>query len=148
MKTYFIKDDNTETAEYYISKYSVSGKADMGYFDDDYSNLGDFHFTWDKAIEEIQSYEAFFAPSANTYEDVFEEEYGFGSVYENALKEAKKDKNTKAIEEIRKHANNSTPVWTLTQSSKEIDKLIEYATKAKSSIEKTISKFKSLGITK
>ena len=149
MKTYFIKDDETKTAEDYIENYDIYNYIELDSSADveDYISATDEQYvTVGKQLRSLVSEYA----DANEYSHWFNG-YGdstYGEDIENMLNEAKKDGNNKAVDEIKKIMNRQGFVSGLSEVSKEVALAITALTKYKSGLDKTIQKFKSLGITK
>lgn len=148
MKTYFIKDDETKTAEDYIENYDIYNNIDL----DGSIDIAEFN----SAIDGNQYYDVLkqLKDISNDYSDADEYRNWFdasGSIADditNILNDAKKDGNNKAIAEIKKIMNRQGFVSGLSEVSNDVSEAINALTKYKNGLDKTIQKFKSLGITK
>lgn len=148
MKTYFIKDDETKTAEDYIENYDIYNDIDL----DGSIDIAEFN----SAIDGNQYYDVLkqLKDISNDYSDADEYRNWFdasGSIADditNILNDAKKDGNNKAIAEIKKIMNRQGFVSGLSEVSNDVSEAINALTKYKNGLDKTIQKFKSLGITK
>lgn len=148
MKTYFIKDDETKTAEDYIENYDIYNNIDL----DGSIDIAEFN----SAIDGNQYYDVLkqLEDISNDYSDADEYRNWFdasGSIADditNIINDAKKDGNIKAVAEIKKIMNRQGFVSGLSEVSKDVSEAINALTKYKSGLDKAIQKFKSLGITK
>lgn len=145
MKTYFIKDDDTEkTAEEYLSKQGFDfKKRAFDYFSATGQKYTDiFHKMIDISDKFANSDEA------QRFFDYTNEKNPAGIQITKAINNAEVDKNKKAVQGIKDIVNKTGFITMFLVVEKNLNNAIEALNDYKDSIDTAINEFKSLGITK
>lgn len=145
MKTYFIKDSNTEkTAEEYLSKQGFDfKKRAFDYFSATGKKYTDiFHKMIDIKDQFANSDEA------QRFFDYANEKNPAGIQITKAIDNAERDGNKKAVQGIKDIANKTGFIAMFLVVEKNLNNAIEALNDYKDTIDTAIDNFKSLGITK
>ncbi len=144
MKTFFIKDDETKTAEDYLSKYDIDSKKNAY---DYVSATGKKYIDMVSKINDIHYYLDGYNEESNLFNPL-SDDAGAGRYIAFAIDDAERDGNKKAVQDIKNIANKIGFVTRLLNLRKKLNNATTALNEYKSSVDNAIQKFKSFGITK
>lgn len=145
MKTYFIKDSDTEkTAEEYLSKQGFNSKKRA--FDYISSTGQKYTDMFQKILDTDEKFSI--ADEASRFFDYVNERNPAGIQITKAIDNAERDGNKKAVQGIKDIVNKTGFITMLSLVGKNLNKTIETLNRYKDTIDTAIDNFKSLGVTK
>ena len=148
MKTYFIKDEEDyETGESYLE--DVPGGENYRFSQIKMDNrMTEFDMPNSDFLKHFANRSVPLGFIDESYSNNFENEDGVGYIIEQAIENAKDDKNTKAVNEIKNIINKIGIVAWYNKLLKYLDDTESWVKDYKDQVKKIVQKYKSLGITK